>query len=82
MVGSSHPWSVGVGAETISDSVRMFLMRGDGTPYDILFDLFGGNPIAYPISVMVLFVAYISVFYLIYFFIHEGERKREAQSIA
>jgi len=60
----------------------MFLMRGDGTPYDILFNLVGGNPIAYPIAVMALFVAYISVFYLVYFFIHEGERKRAAQSIA
>lgn len=41
----------------------MFLMRGDGTPYDILYDLVGGNPVIYPILVVLLFVLYIAVFY-------------------
>ena len=49
----------------------MFLMRGDGTPYDILLNLVGGSPILYPICVVLMLVVYILVFYGIYFFIHE-----------
>ena len=41
----------------------MFLMGGDGTPYDILYDLLGGSPIWYPMAVVALFLVYISGFY-------------------
>jgi uncharacterized membrane protein YwaF len=41
----------------------MFLMAGDGTPYDILYNLVGGNKILYPLGVVALFVLYIVVFY-------------------
>lgn len=44
----------------------MFLMRGDGTPYDIVYNLVGGNAILYPIIVVLLFYLYIAAFYLIY----------------
>jgi uncharacterized membrane protein YwaF len=44
----------------------MFLMRGDGTPYDIFYNLVNGNKILYPIVVMVLFLLYILVFNYIY----------------
>ena len=54
----------------------MFLMRGDGTPYDIFYNLVGGNPIIYPIVVIALFVLYISVFYLVYYLI----QKKKASS--
>ena len=40
----------------------MFLMRGDGTPYDILYNLVGGSPVLYPICVVLLFYAYILCF--------------------
>ncbi|MBO4385046.1 MAG: YwaF family protein [Clostridia bacterium] len=53
----------------------MFLMRGDGTPYDILFDLVGGNRILYPLFVLVLFLLYISVYYLIFYIV---KRKKKA----
>ena len=45
----------------------MFLMRGDGTPYDIFYNLVGGSPILYPIVVVLLFFVYITVFYAVYF---------------
>lgn len=45
----------------------MFLMRGDGTPYEILFGLTGGSPVWYPLSVVALFLVYIVGFYGIYF---------------
>ena len=40
----------------------MFLMRGDGTPYDILFNLLKGHAVVYPAAVVLLFLAYISGF--------------------
>lgn len=45
----------------------MFLMRGDGTPYDILFNLVGGHPVLYPFGVFALFLLYILLFYGIFF---------------
>ena len=43
----------------------MFLMAGDGTPYDILYNLVNGNKILYPALVILLFVLYIALFYLV-----------------
>lgn len=53
-------------ANLFTDSNYMFLSRGDGTPYDILFNLLGGNPVLYPIAVVGLFVIYIFAFYAVY----------------
>ena len=47
----------------------MFLVRGDGTPYDLIYNLVGGNPIIYPMTVVLLFVFYILAFYGIYFLV-------------
>ncbi len=52
-------------ANLILDYNYMFLMRGDGTPYDILYNLVGGNPVLYPIGVFVLFILYIAAIYAI-----------------
>ena len=47
----------------------MFLMAGDGTPYDILYNLVNGSPVLYPLCVIALFLLYISLFYhLVYAF--------------
>lgn len=54
----------------------MFLMAGDGTPYDILFNLVGGSPVLYPLGVAGLFLLYITGFYFTYFFI--TNRKKSA----
>ena len=66
----------------------MFLMRGDGTPYDILFNLVNGNAVLYPIGVFLLFVLYIVAFYGTQFLIvrqraKKGtkESKKEALSV-
>ena len=45
----------------------MFLMAGDGTPYDILYNLVGGNPVLYPLLVVALFLLYIALFYYLFF---------------
>lgn len=44
----------------------MFLRQGDGTPYDILYNLVGGNSILYPMGVIGLFMIYIAGFYVVH----------------
>ena len=56
-------------ANILLDYNYMFLMRGDGTPYDILYNLVGGVQIAYSIGVVALFLIYIGSFYGIYYLI-------------
>lgn len=55
----------------------MFLMAGDGTPYDILYNLVGGSPVLYPIGVVALFLLYISLFYYI---VYIARRKAQAKA--
>lgn len=63
-------------ANLFTDRNYMFLLRGDGTPYDILFNLVGGHPVIYPIGVIGLFVVYISLFYWVYFMITSKNAKK------
>ena len=56
----------------------MFLIRGDGTPYDIVYSLVGGSPILYPIFVVLLFFAYIGAFYGVYHLVKSLLDKRKA----
>ena len=61
----------------IIDYNFMFMMRGDGTPYDIFYNLVNGHKVIYPILVVVMFFAYILSFYGIYFLISKIKgRKR------
>lgn len=59
----------------VVDYNYMFLMRGDGTPYDILYNLLGGNAVLYPLSVVLLFVVYIVAFYFAHHLITNHKRK-------
>lgn len=54
-------------ANLLLDYNYMFLMQGDGTPYDILYNLMGGHPVFYPLSVVVLFWIYIVGFYQVHY---------------
>ena len=51
-------------------------MRGDGTPYDILYNLVGGHPVLYPLGVVVLFYLYIVAFYGVYYLIQKKISKK------
>lgn len=53
-------------ANVLLDYNYMFLVRGDGTPYDLLYNAVNGHRILYPIGVILLFVLYILAFYAIY----------------
>ena len=64
-------------ANMILDYNYMFLVRGDGTPYDIVYNLVGGHPVLYPLSVVALFVLYIAAYYYIYYAINSKIRKKE-----
>lgn len=59
--------AVAYGVNHLADYNYMFLMRGDGTPYDILYNLVGGSPILYPLGVLGLFFIYIALFYFVYY---------------
>ena len=61
-------------ANLILDSNYMFLMRGDGTPYDILFNLTNGGFI-YALGVVLLFVLYITGFNYIFNLIKNKSKK-------
>jgi uncharacterized membrane protein YwaF len=65
-------------ANIFTDANYMFLLRGDGTPYDIVFNMVGGNRIAYPILVVVLFLVYIVLYYGIFFLIRSRKKAKTA----
>lgn len=54
----------------------MFLMRGDGTPYDIFYNLVNGHPVFYPLTVVALFLLYITVFYTVFYMIRKRKDKK------
>ena len=56
----------------------MFLMSHDGTPYSILYDLVGGNPVIYPICVVLLFLVYIGLYYYIFYLLTHKKVKQAA----
>lgn len=53
----------------------MFLMAGDGTPYDILYNLVGGHKVFYPVSVVALFLIYIAVYYWAFYMFSRKKAK-------
>lgn len=64
-------------ANIFTDCNYMFLTRGDGTPYDIFYNMVGGNQVLYPLIVVGLFVIYIFAFYYIYFYIQKKKSNKE-----
>lgn len=60
----------------------MFLVRGDGTPYELLYTLVGGNKILYPFGVVLLFVIYILCFYVGYYLVQKKRTERQILSRA
>ena len=61
-------------ANILLDYNYMFLMRGDGTPYDVLMTLVGGNQAAYTVGVIALFLIYIVIFYSVYYLIKKKKK--------
>jgi hypothetical protein len=56
-------------ANILLDYNYMFLMRGDGTPYDILFNWVGRNKVLYPLGVVALFLIYICGYYWVHYLV-------------
>ena len=65
-------------ANVLLDYNYMFLMAGDGTPYDILFNLCGGHKVWYPVSVVALFLVYICGFYGIWWLVKQKKKEKVA----
>ena len=87
MKKSNIPFSLGIltvfciAAYTVNriiDYNYMFLMAGDGTPYDILFNLVGGSPVLYPLCVVALFFVYILSYYGIFHLITNKQKEKVA----
>ena len=63
-------------ANRLLDYNYMFLMAGDGTPYDILYNLVNGNKVLYPAMVVGLFLIYIAGFYGIFHLITDKKKAK------
>ena len=63
-------------ANTLLDYNYMFLVRSDGTPYEILYQLVNGDPVLYPLTVMLLFVIYIILFNVIFNVVKNKKAKK------
>lgn len=61
-------------ANILFESNYMFLMQGDGTPYDIFYNLVNGNKVIYPLIVVLLFLIYITGFYYVFFLINKKKK--------
>ncbi len=55
----------------------MFLMAGDGTPYDLIYNMVNGHKVFYPMTVVLLFLLYITAFYQVFYLI---QKKRKAKA--
>ena len=62
-------------ANLLWDCNYMFLSRGDGTPYDLVYNFVNGSPVWYPLCVVGLFVVYITLYYHAYFAISRCRRR-------
>ena len=63
-------------ANVLLDYNYMFLMAGDGTPYDILYNLVNGHKVLYPVLVVLLFILYICIYYGVYYLSHRKMQKK------
>ncbi len=64
-------------ANHLLDYNYMFLVRPDGTPYELVYSFVDGNPILYPIGVILLFIIYILAYYFVWFFVQKKCAKKE-----
>lgn len=55
----------------------MFLTRSDGTPYFLIENIVGAGTIWYSISVVMLFVLYIALFYGVYYWIINRNKEND-----
>ncbi len=67
-------------ANSTLDYNYMFLRQGDGTPYDILYNLVGGHPVFYPLGVVVLFLLYIVAYYAVYYLCTRNKSRQKELS--
>ena len=65
------------GVNKAIDYNYMFLEQGDGTPYDILYNLVGGHPVLYPVAVVALLLVYVVLFYGGYYLATHRKKKEK-----
>ena len=67
-------------ANALLDYNYMFLRGGDGTPYEIVYRLVGGNQVLYPLCVVALFFIYIALYYYIFYALKKNKNKPVSSS--
>lgn len=58
----------------------MFMLSSDGTPFAILYNLVNGNKVLYPLSVILLQICILLLFYLVVFIIRKCISKKHNQT--
>ena len=65
-----------LGVNYLVDYNYMFLRSHDGTPYVIFYNMVGGNPVLYPMVVILVFYLYIGAFYLVWLLIKRKKNNK------
>ncbi|MBQ2740538.1 MAG: YwaF family protein [Clostridia bacterium] len=68
-------------ANSVLDYNYMFLMYHDGTPYSIFWDMVGGSPVFYPLTVVGAFVLYLVGFYAVDGWIQKRKKAASAAAV-
>lgn len=71
--------SITLVVDYITGKNYMFFLGGDGTPFQLFFDLVQGNLVAYQIIIYILQCGYIGLFYLIYYPLNKWIKKKVEQ---
>ena len=61
------------GMNYVVDYNYMFLRNHDGTPYVIFYNMVHGNKVLYPMTVILVFLLYMALFYTVYYLISKKE---------
>ncbi len=57
----------------------MFLQNADGTPFAILYNIFNGNKILYPISIIILQILFLLFFYIVVYLIRKCIQRKKSK---
>ena len=63
------------GMNYVVDYNYMFLRNHDGTPYVIFYNMVHGNKVLYPMTVILVFLLYMALFYTVYYLISKKGKK-------
>lgn len=60
-------------ANVALDKNYMFLMRDDGTPYSIFYNMVNGHKVIYPIVVILTLAVWITIYYVVFYLLRRSK---------